>query len=356
MKKAIVSVLCVVLVLSLSVVAFVACDKQDNKASNSEVLGTAVAVAASQLGGAGASTASTDAADDDFTAGINLNVGSDGASLVAGASIKGIGAMVQPVVESAVNSVDKFLGDNGISVTKVDSDDADYSEKYAISFTYVDEATGESMTEEYALYVKLDEGVELEGKKDYTFTAKVAKIVKQEGKEDIKIDLTSFSGKANFDTAKDAMVFTLGASAESDSASAFANIQAYSTAKGTIVLEMGAGAGISGTANAEVNLSIELGKFADNKYGAIVTVKGDTSVAGYGVKFTVVANVSANNAEDAKDFAINGSLDATVNLGAALGEYNAKADLSGKAQYNVEKDTLEVGLTGNVNFSKVENN
>jgi len=353
MKKAIVSVLCVVLVLSLSVVAFVACDKQDNKASNSEVLGTAVAVAASQLGGAGASTASTDAADDDFTAGINLNVGSDTISATAGASIKGIGSMVQPIVESAVNSVDKFLGDNGISVTKVDSDDADYSEKYAISFTYVDEATGESMTEEYALYVKLDEGVELEGKKDYTFTAKVAKIVKQEGKEDIKIDLTSFSGKANFDTAKDAMVFTLGAIADCDAASAFANIQAYSTAKGTIVLEMGAGAGISGTANAEVNLSIELGKLADNKYGAIVTVTGDTSVAGYGVKFTLVANVSANSAEDAKDFAINGNLNATVNV-PVLGAYNATADLTGKAQYNVEKDTLEVGLTGNVSLVKAD--
>lgn len=204
MKKAIVSVLCVVLVLSLSVVAFVACDKNDKTASNSDVLGTAVAVAASQLGGA--STAAEDA-NDDFKAGINLNIGDDTASLAAGATINGIGKAVTPIIESAVGKVDKFLGDNGISVNKVESDDKDFSEKFSITYTYVNDKTGESVTEELALYVKLSEGAELEGKKDYTFDAKVVKVVKQEGKEDISITLASFSGQAKFDTDKDAMVF-----------------------------------------------------------------------------------------------------------------------------------------------------
>ena len=346
MKKAIVSVLCVVLVLSLSVVAFVACDKNDKTASNSDVLGTAVAVAASQLGGA--STAAEDA-NDDFKAGINLNVGNDSASLAAGATINGIGKMVTPIIENAVGQVDKFLGDNGISVNKVESDDKDFSEKFSITYTYVNDKTGESITEELALYVKLSEGAELEGKKDYTFDAKVVKVVKQ----DMSITLASFSGQAKFDTDKDAMVFSFGA--DGASASAFANLKAYSTKKGTIVLEMNAGAGISGTATANASVSIELGK-SDNKYGAIVTVSGNTEAFGYGASFTVIAKVSANSAEDASDFAISGSFDATIKLGAALGEYNAKADLNGKAHYDVESDSLQLGLTGNVTFAKVENN
>lgn len=346
MKKAIVSVLCVVLVLSLSVVAFVACDKNDKTASNSDVLGTAVAVAASQLGGA--STAADESADD-FKAGINLNIGNDAASLAASTTINGIGKIVSPIIESAVGKVDKFLGDNGISVNKVESDDKNYSEKFSITYTYVNNKTGESVTEELALYVKLSEGAELEGKKDYTFDAKVVKVVKQEGK-DIKKDLASFSGKATFDTDKDAMVFSFGA--DGTSASAFANLKAYSTKKGSIVLEMNAGAGISGTAAANASVSIELGK-ADNKYGAIVTVTGNTEAFGYGASFTVIAKVSANSAEDASDFAISGSFDATIKLG-ALGDYNAKADLNGKAHYDAKSDSLQLGLDGNVTFAKVE--
>lgn len=347
MKKVIVSVLCVVLVLSLSVVAFVACDKNDKTASNSDVLGTAVAVAASQLGGA--STAADESADD-FKAGINLNVGNDAASLAANATINGIGKMVSPIIESAVGKVDKFLGDNGISVNKVESDDKDYSEKFSITYTYVNDKTGDSVTEELALYVKLAEGAELEGKKDYTFDAKVERVVKQEGKEDIKIELASFSGKATFDTDKDAMVFSFGA--DGTSASAFANLKAYSTKKGSIVLEMNAGAGISGTAAANASVSIELGK-TDNKYGAIVTVTGNTEAFGYGASFTVIAKVSANSAEDASDFAISGSFDATIKLG-ALGDYNAKADLNGKAHYDDASDSLQLRLDGNVTFAKVE--
>lgn len=350
MKKAIVSVLCVVLVLSLSVVAFVACDKNDKTASNSDVLGTAVAVAASQLGGA---TTAADESADDFKAGINLNVGNDAASLAASATINGIGKTVAPIIKSAVGKVDKFLGDNGISVNKVESDDKDYSEKFSITYTYVDKSTGETLTEELALYVKLSEGAELEGKKDYTFDAKVVKVVKQEGKEDMSITLTSFSGKATFDTAKDAMVFSFGAGANGDSASAFANIQAYSTKKGTIVLEMKAGAGIVDTANAGISTSIELGKIANNKYGAIVTVTGNTEAFGYGGSFTVTAKISANSTDDAADFAISGSLDANINL-PVLGEYNAKADLNGKAHYDVKSDSLQLGLDGNVTFAQVE--
>lgn len=347
MKKAIVSVLCVVLVLSLSVVAFVACDKNDKTASNSDVLGTAVAVAASQLGGA--STAADESADD-FKAGINLNIGNDAASLAASATINGIGKAVTPIIESAVGKVDKFLGDNGISVNKVESDDKNYSEKFSITYTYVDKSTGKTLTEELALYVKLSEGAELEGKKDYTFDAKVVKVVKQEGKEDIKKEIASFSGKATFDTDKDAMVFSFGA--DGTSASAFANLKAYSTKKGSIVLEMNAGAGISGTAAANASVSIELGK-ADNKYGAIVTVTGNTEAFGYGASFTVTAKISANSTDDASDFAISGSFDATIKLG-ALGDYNAKADLNGKAHYDDASDSLQLGLNGNVTFAKVE--
>ena len=75
MKKATVSILALVLVVSLSLVAFVACNPKDSeKASNSEVLGTTVAVLASNMAG-GASAAAEDNADVNFNAGVNIQVG-----------------------------------------------------------------------------------------------------------------------------------------------------------------------------------------------------------------------------------------------------------------------------------------
>lgn len=358
MKKATVSILALVLVVSLSLVAFVACNPKDSKkASNAEVLGTTVAVMASQMTG-GATTAADDKADATFNAGVNLDV-SNGASLSFGSELvaAGIGKALQPAIQSMVDKLDTVLNDNGIKVEKVDSNDAEYTEKYSISYTYVDEKTGKETTRELALYIKLSEGAELEGKKDYTFEAKVTYVKKAtvEGEEDKEYAVTSFKGSATFDKAKDTTIFTLGASAGDDStANAFANVKAYATAQGTVKIEMGAGAGISETLGASAGLSVEVGKLADGKYGAVVTANGSASVTGVAsVDFVATINVYANSQENAGEFVLNGNVKATVS---ALGvTYEGTANLTGKAVYDATKDEAVVGLNGAISFQKVEN-
>lgn len=359
MKKVAASVLALVLVVSLSLVAFVACNPKDSKkASNAEVLGTTVAVMASQMTG-GATTAADDKADATFNAGVNLDV-SNGASLSFGSELvaAGIGKALQPAIQSMVDKLDTVLNDNGIKVEKVDSNDAEYTEKYSISYTYVDEKTGKETTRELALYIKLSEGAELEGKKDYTFEAKVTYVKKAtaEGEEDKEYAVTSFKGSASFDKAKDAMIFSLGANAGAgESANAFANVKAYATAQGTVKIEMGAGAGISETLGASAGLSVEVGKLDNKKYGAIVTVNGSASVTGVtSVDFVATINVYAAGTDNAGEFVLNGNLEINATV-PVIGSYKGTANLTGKAVYDATKDEAVVGLNGTINFQKVEN-
>lgn len=354
MKKTLVSVLALVLVVSLSLVAFVACnDKDDNKnakVSNTEVLGTTVAVLASNAAGS-ASAAAEDDADVNFDAGVNLTVGENN-QLTVGSEVvaKGIATTLKPMIQNMVDRVDEVLGENGVKVEKVASDDAEYTEKYSITITYVDEESGEKSTRSLSLYVKLSAGAEIEGKTNYTFDAKVM-WVGADGKE---VEVAAFSGEANFDKAKDATIFTLGAKAgDEENVGAFANIKAYATAQGTVKIEMGAGAGVSEIAGANAALSVEIGKFADGKYGAIVTAQGDVSVVGnVGVKFVATVNVYANSQENAGEFALNGSVEATVTVNDVT--YKGTASLTGKAVYDADKDEAVVGLNGVINFTKVQ--
>lgn len=359
MKKTLVSVLALVLVVSLSLVAFVACnDKDDNKnakVSNTEVLGTTVAVLASNAAGS-ASAAAEDDADVNFNAGVNLTVGENN-QLTVGSEVaaKGIATTLKPMIQNMVDRVDEVLGENGVKVEKVASDDAEYTEKYSITITYVDEESGEKSTRSLSLYVKLSAGAEIEGKTNYTFDAKVM-WVGADGKE---VEVAAFSGEANFDKAKDATIFTLGAKAgDEENVGAFANIKAYATAQGTVKIEMGAGAGVSEIAGANAALSVEIGKFADGKYGAIVTAQGDASVnnipvvGNIGVKFVATVNVYANSQENAGEFALNGSVEATVTVNDVT--YKGTASLTGKAVYDADKDEAVVGLNGVINFTKVQ--
>lgn len=359
MKKTLVSVLALVLVVSLSLVAFVACNgKDDNKnakVSNTEVLGTTVAVLASNAAGS-ASAAAEDDADVNFNAGVNLTVGENN-QLTVGSEVvaKGIATTLKPMIQNMVDRVDEVLGENGVKVEKVASDDAEYTEKYSITITYVDEESGEKSTRSLSLYVKLSAGAEIEGKTNYTFDAKVM-WVGADGKE---VEVAAFSGEANFDKAKDTTIFTLGAKAgDEENVGAFANIKAYATAQGTVKIEMGAGAGVSGIAGANAALSVEIGKFADGKYGAIVTAQGDASVnnipavGNVGVKFVATVNVYANSQENAGEFALNGNVEATVT--AMNVTYKGTASLTGKAVYDADKDEAVVGLNGVINFTKVQ--
>lgn len=359
MKKTLVSVLALVLVVSLSLVAFVACNDKDDdknaKVSNTEVLGTTVAVLASNAAGS-ASAAAEDDADVNFNAGVNITVG-DNNQLTLGSEVvaKGIATTLKPMIQTMVDRVDEVLGENGVKVEKVNSDDAEYTEKYSITITYVDEESGEESTRSLSLYVKLSEGAEIEGKTNYTFDAKVM-WVGADGKE---VEVAAFKGEANFDKAKDAMIFTLGAQAgDEENVGAFANIKAYATAQGTVKIEMGAGAGVSEVAGANAALSVEIGKLADGKYGAIVTAQGDASVnnvpvvGNVGVNFVATINVYANSQENAGEFALNGNVEATVT--AMNVTYKGTANLTGKAVYDADKDEAVVGLNGVINFTRVQ--
>ena len=359
MKKTLVSVLALVLVVSLSLVAFVACNDKDDdknaKVSNTEVLGTTVAVLASNAA-SGASAAAEDDADVNFNAGVNITVG-DNNQLTLGSEVvaKGIATTLKPMIQTMVDRVDEVLGENGVKVEKVNSDDAEYTEKYSITITYVDEESGKESTRSLSLYVKLSEGAEIEGKTNYTFDAKVM-WVGADGKE---VEVAAFKGEANFDNAKDAMIFTLGAKAgDEENVGAFANIKAYATAQGTVKIEMGAGAGVSEVAGANAALSVEIGKLADGKYGAIVTAQGDASVnnvpvvGNVGVNFVATINVYANSQENAGEFALNGNVEATVT--AMNVTYKGTAALTGKAVYDADKDEAVVGLNGVINFTRVQ--
>ena len=259
------------------------------------------------------------------------------------------------MIQTMVDRVDEVLGENGVKVEKVNSDDAEYTEKYSITITYVDEESREESTRSLSLYVKLSAGAEIEGKTNYTFDAKVM-WVGADGKE---VEVAAFSGAANFDKAKDAMIFTLGAKAgDEENVGAFANIKAYATAQGTVKIEMGAGADVSEIAGANAALSVEIGKFADGKYGAIVTAQGDASandipvVGNVGVKFVATVNVYANSQENAGEFDLNGSVEATVT--AMNVTYKGTANLTGKAVYDAVKDEAVVRLNGVINFTKVQ--
>ena len=348
-----------VLVVSLSLVAFVACNDKDDdknaKVSNTEVLGTTVAVLASNAAGS-ASAAAEDDADVNFNAGVNITVG-DNNQLTLGSEVvaKGIATTLKPMIQTMVDRVDEVLGENGVKVEKVNSDDAEYTEKYSITITYVDEESGEESTRSLSLYVKLSEGAEIEGKTNYTFDAKVMWV----GADGNEVEVAAFKGEANFDKAKDAMIFTLGAQAgDEKNVGAFANIKAYATAQGTVKIEMGAGAGVSEIAGANAALSVEIGKLADGKYGAIVTAQGDASVnnipvvGNVGVNFVATINVYANSQENAGEFALNGNVEATVT--AMNVTYKGTAALTGKAVYDSDKDEAVVGLNGVINFTRVQ--
>ncbi len=358
MKKTVIAVLSIVLVLSLSMVALVACNNDDdNTASNSEVLGTAVALATQSLA-TGAGTAADDA-QDDFQAGVNLTVGDGKLDAVIGAQVSGIAEMLQPTLDKVVNKVDQLLGENGVKVeTATESDRDDYSQKITISGTYVDKKTGEEKTYSYSLYVGIVGEEKLEGTKDYTFNAMV--VVPNGDEEPFTYE---FSGIARFDKEKEAMVFALGAD-DKEYATAFAGIKAYSKKNGTVVLELGAGASVLESVSANASVTIELGKIDESGYGAVVTVAGEATVVGYGVSFNATVNVYANSTENAGEFNITGNVTATVNVpsmelpivGSVCGKYQATANVEGMAKYDATGDQLNVGVSGNVSVQKVEEN
>lgn len=362
MKKAVVIILTLALVMSLGVV-FVACDNNKAEtASNSEVLGTAVAVATQFT--TGMTAAESEDADVNFNAGVNLSIGENNElALGSEAVATGVGAIVKKTMQSAVNGVKNMLGENGITVGKVDNDNADYDEKYQITITHIDEETGEETTQKLALYIKVtsDKGT-VEGKTAYTFNAKVVYIVESD-KEDVadrEVEITSFSGKANFDDVKDTMIFDLGASAgNADSANAFAGIKAYGTATGSVVVEMGASAGITETLGASASLSVEVGKLADGKFGATITAVGNANIDAFdaGAGFVATINVYANSQDNLGEFALNGTIEVTVEtpvIASFGGTYKGTATLNGKAVYDADKDEAVVGLNGTISFEKVE--
>ena len=192
-----------------------------------------------------------------------------------------------------------------------------------------------------------------------------------EGTENKETTIMSIKGNAEFDKDKNAMVFTLGASAgDKDTANAFANVKAYATANGAVKIEMGAGADIVEGLNANVGLSVEIGKLADNKYGAIVSAQGKADASALAaliadesipselklasVDFAASLNVYANSEKNASEFAIKGNVEINVSI-PFVGSYKGTAAVNGKAVFTTDDDSAVIGLDGTINFQKVEN-
>lgn len=342
MKKKIFAVLlCVALIACLSV-GLAACNKDKSepaKASNAETLGTTVAMIANSAAGASASAAEESATAE---AGVNLSFGTDAASIAASAAFSGVSTYINSCLQYTVNSVETFVNENGVKVETLAKDnaefvaDSDYTIK--VSVTYTDEKEN-AVTDVYLVTVDTN-GADIEGKTSFDFTVKVISPAKEEGKEDV--ELLSVSGTATYSEDVDGLKFGFGA----DLGVIDANVSAYATKEGTIAVVLNAKAGALG-AGVSASVNVELGKLADNKYGADVTVVAAASVLNNNVTATVNVSVIAEKAETTHDFAVNGKVAVKIEPSVGSNNYVVSATISGNATYNSEKDEYVVSATGN---------
>lgn len=342
MKKAAITILALVLMLSLSMV-FVGCNKSADETpeqpSNAETLGTAVAVTAGYLGSDAAASAEGDDTST-FKAGLDLSV-QVGDNATLSTTLNGAFSFVNTYIAEALNGVKCYINKNGVSVEEVTSDDTDYSNEYKLTATYTDEETGEESTKVYYLYVNVADGVDVDGTASYSFTAEVV------FDEDNSF---TFSGNATYDTTVDGVVFDFNLSVGKLAA---VKVQAYANKAGNICVEVGADVDAA-VATANAGVKIEIGKLSDGNYGAEVTVRAAATVLTYGVDVKVTVNATAGNNDDVYTLNLKGNIDATVNAGSIIGTYNGTCDISGTAQYVASEGDLEVGLKGTIVLTKVQ--
>lgn len=324
MKKKLLAIfLCVALVASLAV-GLAACNKDKNttaKASNAETLGTAIAMVANTAAGTGAS-----AAEGEQKEGINISI-SDDASLAVNGALTAVKPALEAALKNTVESVECFVNENGVKVETLAKDnaefvkDSDYTLKVSVSYTNDKE---EAVTDVY--YIAIDtNGADIEGTANFDFSISVF-VNDAEGNQ-VQVG-TAITGSATYSNDISGLKFGFKASIAGLTE---ANVSAYATKEGTIGIDVSAGAGALGVGvNASVN--VELGKLADNKYGANVTVNAEVAMSELGtVKATVNVSVIAEKTETSHDFAINGTVEVKYIPTVGDDNYVVKANVTGNA-------------------------
>ncbi len=332
MKK-FVSLMVIVALIASFCVAFVACNPSDNKASNTETLGTAVASVAQMTGAASASSASE--ALDAFEAGMSFDLAAS-ANVVFGETIQsalnGVGDALSGALATCVDGVSEWVGKSNVNITSSASDKDDYDEKITITFT---NGEGEAATTTtFALYVRIGgDDKDLESKDGYTFTADLFY-------EDVESSIITINGTAYYSQEKGAVEFSF-------SAGALLQIKAYATKDGKVAIDFVTDIGI-----ATLDFAITVGKLQDGTYGATVSAVGEMSLGGMTSNIDVSINVVASGAENAGQFDIDGSLNATI-IVPLIGSCSANATLEGSAVADASGN-FQVGLTGSLDVQAVQ--
>lgn len=343
MKKKIFAILLVVAMVASLAVGFTACNRDDNnveKPSNAETLGTAIAVASGINGGAASAAGEVEA-----NAGLELSFGTGFIDKAASAAYSIVKPAVDEFMTNAIDSVSCYVNESGFKVEKGECDKEEFNEMYVLTVSYTDE-NGEAAETVYRMYIsawdKDGKIVDMNTATEYTFAA--ALYVKN-GDEFVKITSVS-RGNAKFDATVNATKFGVNVVVDGTGV----GVEAYATETGSIVIDVDVDVNniFSGTT---VDVKVELGKLADNKYGAKVNVDVVTNSCTVNVE----ANVIASGAEEANEFAVNGSVKVNV-----VNTCTVEAQISGTAKYVKATEDAEselvLSLQGNATVSATENN
>lgn len=362
LKKSLIAIIAIVAVCALSLCVFVGCNnnKEDEPvaSTNAETIGTAVAAAASYMNGGIAGSAAED--EDAFEEGFNLDFD-------ASASVSGLGTIVggmvdtalngvkpiienalEPIIEKGVEAVQEFVGDSKVEVKTEESDKDGYNTKIVVTVTSVDPQTNAEVANDYVLYMNIKDGKDIESK-EFNYDASINATINGE-----EVELFAFSGTAAYDAdlGSVAFNFTLGTGI------AGVDFTASATKDGNVVLEIGADAFDS----FDASVSIEIGKLAEGKYGAIVTVEGSANLnlgVAVAANFKAVVNVAGAEIADGEEYSLdlNGSvaIDVKVTYGGTEYAFNGNAAINGQAKYDVANDDLAVGINGTVAFNYAQN-
>ena len=342
MKKKIFAILLVVAMVASLAVGFTACNRDDNnveKPSNAETLGTAIAVASGINGGAASAAGEVEA-----NAGLELSFGTGLIDKAASAAYSIVKPAVDEFMANTIDSVSCYVNESGFKVEKGECDKEEFNEMYVLTVSYTDE-NGEAAETVYRMYISAKDKdgnfVDMNTATEYTFTAE---LYVKDGDEFVKV--TSFSGNAKFDATVNATKFGVYVGVDGTGV----GVEAYATETGSIVIAVDVDVNniFSGTT---VDVKVELGKLADNKYGAKVNVDVVTNSCTVNVE----ANVIASGAEEANEFAVNGSVKVNV-----VNTCTVEAQISGTAKYVKATEDAEselvLSLQGNATVSATENN
>lgn len=326
MKKNFLKILAIVLVLASFTACLIACNKNKTdpveKPSNSETLGTAAAIAANMFGSNSAASAqAAEGSEPAEQGGINIDFGVNGS--IVGNIFNGITKeTLEYYITDAIKSTECFISQNNVKVEKIASDDADYNNLYTITVSYTDKETNEQKTEIYKLYInatKDGKPVDVDTASDYSFTAAL--------KIDNAVAIT-LNGTAAYDEDVKGVAFNVAVSAGVTNV----NVKTWATEKGSIAVKVNVN--VSNSTGVEVK--VELGRIAENNYGADIDVNVIVlNSCATNVKLTV----TAEKADATHDFKIIGKVKVVVSA------LTVSVDVNGNATYVTPQGETEPELT-----------